>query len=605
MKVWPLFTALLLPVLLPGQTPCPPTPAYSPCEVVFELSNEEVRAHPNPYLSVTLEVEFRSPHFRTYRLPAFWDGENRIVARFAPTEAGDWDFRVTSNLERFDGKMGRILATPSDSPGFLRARNFHHWGYMENDQPHLWMGDTCLRFGFLSRDYFDKLIATRAKQKFNHIRGLVIGNAEDSLKAYPSPDRPNPEYFQEADRRILAMNRAGITADLILAGGQGYLSKLFPERAQHERYVRYLVARYAAMHVTWQGVQEFENYEDGRDLLKEIGTLLKNLDPYQHPRSTGSIASAGPLADDGWMTHIVYGSSDAQLEAIEHQLYALPAVSAGLSVEGEDAGAVRKRLWEATINGQYPVFGGNSDAGPENLDSPAARQMTVWYDFFSGTRHWELEPYFDVDGGRALALEIPNGEEMEGIEYIVYVEKPGPVEIVLQRQKYNVAWIDPSTGQRLKQKDFKGNRLTIAPPDAKHDWVLHISREDKKESMLRSYKFESRPILMQEVEQNAQRIPYEMAAPSGDEIRVGEAIHYSAKIQRDTRATRSMLWLWTAEVVGADGQGYRVLGTGPEGQLRIPAGIAKRYPAVMNLRLAGMNANGKVYFSDRVFKLIQ
>ena len=44
--------------------------------------------------------------------------------------------------------------------------------------------------------------------------------------------------------------------------------------------------------------------------------------------------------------------------------------------------------------------------------------MTVWFDFFSDTRHWELEPYFDVDGGRALALE--------GIEYVVYVEKPGP-----------------------------------------------------------------------------------------------------------------------------------------------------------------------------------
>jgi hypothetical protein len=95
-----------------------------------------------------------------------------------------------------------------------------------------------------------------------------------------------------------------------------------------------------------------------------------------------------------------------------------------------------------------------------------------------------------------------------------------------------------------------------------------------------------------------------MVAPSGDEIRVGEAIHYSAKTQRDTRATRSMQWLWTAEV-STDGQGYRVLGTGAEGEMRIPAGIAKRYPAVMNLRLAGMNANGKVYFFDRVFKLIQ
>jgi len=32
-----------------------------------------------------------------------------------------------------------------------------------------------------------------------------------------------------------------------------------------------------------------------------------------------------------------------------------------------------------------------------------------------------------------------------------------------------------------------------------HDWVLHLSREGHKEGMLRSYKFESRRILMQDV----------------------------------------------------------------------------------------------------------
>lgn len=65
-----------------------------------------------------------------------------------------------------------------------------------------------------------------------------------------------------------------------------------------------------------------------------------------------------------------------------------------------------------------------------------------------------------------------------------------------------------------------------------------------------------------------------------------------------------MMWLWTGEV-SADGQGYRVLGAGQEGEMRIPAGIAKRYPAVLGLRLAGMNANGKVYFLDKVYRLTQ
>ena len=58
------------------------------------------------------------------------------------------------------------------------------------------------------------------------------------------------------------------------------------------------------------------------------------------------------------------------------------------------------------MNGMYPTFGNTGTYGGREfepdiqyLDSPGAKQMTHWYDFFTRTRHWELEPYFDVDGG--------------------------------------------------------------------------------------------------------------------------------------------------------------------------------------------------------------
>ena len=122
--------------------------------------------------------------------------------------------------------------------------------------------------------------------------------------------------------------------------------------------------------------------------------------------------------------------------------------------------------------------------------------------------------------------------------------------------------------------------------------------------MLRCYKFASRPILLQEVEQTAQRVPYEIVEPSADTLSVAKPVRFAAKVTRDTRGTRNMMWLWTGEV-SADGQGYRVLGVGQEGEMRMPAGLAKRYPAVLSLRLTGMNANGKVYFLDKVYRLTQ
>ncbi len=612
----PLLAAICLAAY--GQSPCPPTPTYTPCDIIFELNQEEAGAHPNPYVSVQLEAEFRSPRFRTLRMPGFWDGGRRMVIRFTPTEPGTWDFRVSSNIRRWEGHTGHIQATASNSPGFVRPRNVHHWGYTETDDPHLWMGDTCYRFAFLPDDVFQRILETRAAQKFNHIRGLLIGSEEDSPQVFPTPDRPNVEHFQRLDQRILAMNRKGIVADLILAGDRNHLAKLFPNRQQRERYIRYLVARYAPMHITWQGVQEFEEYDNGRGLLKEIGELLKKLDPYDHPRSTHTLATSSPLYADGWMTHILYQSSDNQLGAIEHQLYPVPFVNAEFAYEDSGAGRThphhvdtdtfRKRLWNATMNGQYPTFGNTGTYGggtlpvdPKYLESPGARQMTIWYDFFSQTRFWELEPYFDVDGGRAVALVRPRGEEAEGVEYIVYVETPGPVELLVEKHSYSVVWFNPATGESVKQKDFKGTRFSGQPPDNARDWVLYLFREGRKRS-LRSYKFESRLILMQEPEQNPKNIPYEIVEPAEETLPVAVPLKYAARITRQTRATRAMMWLWTGEVT-AGGHGFRVLATGAEGEMRIPRALSGRYPAVFNLRLTAMNANGKLYILDRVYKL--
>jgi hypothetical protein len=341
---------------------------------------------------------------------------------------------------------------------------------------------------------------------------------------------------------------------------------------------------------------------DTRALLKETGTVLKELDGYQHPRTAGARVTSAPLLDDGWMDFAAYGNTDDQIGAVEHQLYGVPFVNldcgredsgAGKSAPGDvDAATLRKRLWNATMNGQSPTYA-NTGTGAQYADSPGAKQMTVWYDFFfNDTRYWELEPYFDVDGGRALALE--------DTEYVVYVEKPGPLELVVEKHGYDIYWVNPIDGQFTKGK-FKGDHFTGAPPDASHDWVLHVVREGRVEGMNKTYKFESRDIVMQEVESNSPKVPFAIEQPVAD-LNVRVSPPFAAKITKETRATRSMMWLWTGEV-SADGQGYRVLAAGQKGVMRPLSGIAKNFPAVMHLRVCGMNANGKVYAIDRAIGL--
>ena len=77
---------------------------------------------------------------------------------------------------------------------------------------------------------------------------------------------------------------------------------------------------------------------------------------------------------------------------------------------------------------------------------------------------------------------------------------------------------------------------------------------------------------------------------------------YSLKITRQTRATRSLLIEWAGEVT-ADGEGFRVVGTGREGTFRSPASFVDNLPASLRMRISILNANGKAYQIDKVYRL--
>jgi len=177
------------------------------------------------------------------------------------------------------------------------------------------------------------------------------------------------------------------------------------------------------------------------------------------------------------------------------------------------------------------------------------------------------------------------------------------VELTVKNHNYDVVWMNPATGEMLKQKDYKGEHFTGEPPDKSHDWVLRVSREGHKQGMLKSYKFDSRPVPVQEIEQNPSKIPFEIAAPQGPEISLSHPVSFAVKVKRDTRATRFLFVEWTAEVP-QEGDGYRVVGTGKEGTLAFPPTLASRVPGVVSLRLMLLNANGKAYTLDKVYKLI-
>jgi len=368
---------------------------------------------------------------------------------------------------------------------------------------------------------------------------------------------------------------------------------MLPERAQRDRFARFVAARYSAYGVTWELVEQFESYENGRAFCKELGGHIKLYDPMAHPRTAHSAQTSAPLINDGWMDYILYDSDNDHLNAVERQVYTKPFVNVGFSGKGPTTGAeFRHRLWRAAMNGQYLTSRRKGDS-PEDL-----KAMTVWAELFATTRYWDMEPYFDVDGGRAMALE--------GIEYVMYIEKPsGPMEILVEKHGYEVYWINPITGEatRPKDKDWKGEKFVGEAPSSVQDWILFLSRDGKKEGMLKSYKFEARPVPVQEVETLDKLVPFALAEPQGDTISISKPTNFELKLKRPTRATRTMSYLITGEVT-TNGQGFRVLATGTKGQFQIPPVLGKGNGDVMVLRITALNANGKAYAVDRVFRLV-
>jgi hypothetical protein len=585
-RAWALLSLLLAP--LPSFAASIPSCSssartFSLCEFSFEWRDGELPAGLTPYKDELLNIEFRSPHADTYLMRAFWDGGHTLRVRFSPMQAGAWTYHITSQIKRLDNQEATFNAADSGRPGFVSVANVRHW-WTTNKQPHLWLAAGAPP-PTVDQAAFDTWLDARKHDGFTHIRTTLIASG-GPLKAFNAPYQPNFAYFAALDQRLIDIDDRGLTADLILADEAFVQSGALNDFDQLQPLVHYLVARYGALNCDWQGIERFEDTPNSRALLKKIGDLLKNFDTYRHPRSTDARVTTTPLLNDDWMNYLIEASPNPQLGAVEHQFTEQPQVHIVTAVEPN---AFRHELWTSTTNGEYPSVSYEALQNPANV-----KAAQVWFQVMSDTRHWELEPYFDVDNARALGLDE--------VEYLAYADKPGIVEVTLPKHKYNPVWVNPITGEEDPLKNYKGEVFSRPVPDGSHDWVLQVPREGHMKGMLKSYYFESQSPPVQEIEINSDKTPFEIAEPAGDIIDVSKAIPFAIKLTRPNRATRVMQYVWSGEVV-ANGQGARVLAIGADGTFQFPMNLIQHFPADLTLRLMAINANGKAYEIDKVYQL--
>jgi Domain of unknown function (DUF5060)/Protein of unknown function (DUF4038) len=555
--------------------------SFLPCELSFDFKQSDLPPSASPYKDDLLRVEFRSPTHKTYLMHAFADGPLKV--RFSPTEPGVWTYHVLSDIARYNDKEQTFNVADSGLSGMVNVANIRHWRSTDK-KPHLWLS-AAAPFLTIDQPAWEGWLDARKHDGFTHIRGTLL-TLSAPLKPFTATGQPNPSYFATLDDRLLAAANRGFTLDLLLADKGFLASGAFANFDTQDPAIRYLTAHYGGLNLTWQGIERFEEIDDARALLKNLGSLLQKYDGFAHPRSTDARDSGFPLLADNWMDYLIESSPNPQLGAVEHQFTTQPEIHV---IRSTDPDGFRHELWNCTTNGEYPSVSYESLQNPANV-----KAVQVWSHILTNTRHWEFEPYFDISGARAVGLNE--------VEYLAYAQTPGIIEITLPKHKYNPLWVNPATGEELEMKDYRGEVFSRSTPDTSRDWILQVPREGKKESMLKYYYFESEDPPVQEVETDSARIPFAVTDPAGEEISAAASTPYAVKITRANRASRNMEYAWWGEAVGS-GEGPRLLGLGASGAFTIPKVLLKQPGSTLNVRVLAINANGKAYEVDRIYKL--
>jgi hypothetical protein len=140
------------------------------------MSFTSSRTYANPFIDVTVTVEYAKQGSPTIRSLAFWDGGNTFKMRMAFPEAGTWTYRTTSSdtaNTRLHNQTGTVQVRPYKGSnqlyqhGFLRVSANRRFLEHADGTPFFWLGDTLWGATvWLSENGFRQAIDDLAAKRF-------------------------------------------------------------------------------------------------------------------------------------------------------------------------------------------------------------------------------------------------------------------------------------------------------------------------------------------------------------------------------------------------------------------------------------------------------
>lgn len=339
----------------------------------------------NPFTEVELSATFTSGK-QAITATGFYDGDGVYKVRFMPPELGEWKYTTKSNRKDLDAQSGQFTAVkPSaGNRGPVRVRNTFHFEYADGT-PHFSVGTTTYGWIHLGDKIEGQTLASLKKAPFNKVRMCVLPKWYNYNRLepprYPFAGKPpkdwdftrfNPDFFRHVEDRILALQKLGIEADVILfhpydEGHWGF--DRMPADAD-DRYLKYVVARLAAYrNVWWSLANEFDFMKEKK--LADWERYLKivhEADPHRHLLSIHNGTELFNQTDPR-ITHasIQNGSAVADFgrAVLYRDVYKKPIVFDEVKYEGDlvqrwgnlTPEEMVHRFWQGTIAGTYVGHG--------------------------------------------------------------------------------------------------------------------------------------------------------------------------------------------------------------------------------------------------------
>ncbi len=242
----------------------------------------------DPYLDTEVSARFTGPGGETKTVQGFWNGENEFIIRFTPTSVGNWNYTTVSTDKGLNDKKGTIkcISPVSGTHGFLRLDEMHRYHFMYDDGTRYFMfGQTYYGLLTLAKSSgnwkmsVDSTLATGMNKIRMHINGGLSESPASMGKTAGINETAktiNADHFRKADEVIHYMNSRGMIADLII-----FPRTVLGNQQLEERYLRYIIARYAAYpNVIWCLINEWNYSARPKEFWNIVGRITKKEDPW-------------------------------------------------------------------------------------------------------------------------------------------------------------------------------------------------------------------------------------------------------------------------------------------------------------------------------------